>query len=565
MTNNYINVIMSFKIFAKSGVKKIKFHSIRTKITAIALSAMAIVMTIATVFGVFAIKNIGGRKADQELSLLCETGQKNLNHYFESVEQSVAMVSAYVESDLNGLDDQHLQAHLNRVEDIFQKLTYKTFGMTTYYYRIDPAVSEQVKGFWYVNIGDGFTKHEVTDISAYDTNDTSKLVWFTVPKASGKAVWLPPYVTDNLDVRVISYNVPIYFQKTFVGVIGIEIDYSNMAEEINHITLYENGYAFLNDSEGNIIYHPHIDVTKLKTQPKVPDGLVSDNKNVTYTYDGVEKQAVWLPLSNGMRLNVTVPVSEINAGWHNWTNIMLLSSVLLLVAYSVLLMMITGRITKPLRKLTEAAEQLNKGKYDFNFEYSGNDEIGILTQTFKKMSANLGNYITDLNDLAYADALTSLHNKGAFDIHMKDIQTKLNAPTQPEFAVCIFDCNRLKHINDQNGHDKGDIYLKEASSIICEVFAHSPVFRIGGDEFAALLLDKDYQNRDALLKLFDERCSGKRDAETHAWKKVDVARGMAIFDPSEDNSVDDVIRRADKKMYENKWLSKNKQAKTDDN
>ena len=541
-------------------------HSIRTKITAIAVSVMVIVMSIATVFGVFAIKNIGGRNADRELSLLSETGQKNLNHYFESVEQSVKMVSAYVESDLSGLDETNLQAHLKRVEDIFKKLTYSTFGMMTYYYRIDPAVSNNVKGFWYVNLDDeGFKKHEVTDISAYDTNDTSQLVWFTVPKASGKGVWLPPYITDNLDVRVISYNVPVYYQKDFVGVIGIDIDYSNMAEEVNHITLYRNGYAFLNNSEGNIIYHPHMDVTKMKTQPKVPEGLLSDKKNITYTFDGVEKQAVWLPLSNGMRLNVTVPVDEINADWHNWTNIMVLSSVLLLIGYTVLMMAFVGRITKPLRRLTEAAEQINEGKYDVELDYNGNDEVGILTQTFKKMSANLGDYITDLNDLAYADALTSLHNKGAFDICMKDIQTKINAPIQPEFAICIFDCNRLKRINDQNGHDKGDIYLKEAAAIICDVFSHSPVFRIGGDEFAALLLDRDFQNREELLKLFDETCAGKREVETDAWEKVDVARGIAIYDPQEDSSVDDVIRRADKNMYKNKWLSKHKQPQTADN
>lgn len=55
------------------------------------------------------------------------------------------------------------------------------------------------------------------------------------------SLWLPPYVTDNLDKRVISYNAPVYFGGRFVGVIGIEIDYSVLAEEVNHITLYENG------------------------------------------------------------------------------------------------------------------------------------------------------------------------------------------------------------------------------------------------------------------------------------------------------------------------------------
>ena len=187
-------------------------NSIRTKITAITVFVIVLAMLIAAGFGVIAIKNIGRRSAEQTLLLLCETGQKNLDQYFSSVEQSVEMISAYVESDLDGLDAPRLQEHLDRVDDIFMRLNNKTNGVLTYYYRIDPAVSDTVTGFWYVRQADGsFQAHEVTDISSYDTNDTGSIVWFTIPKATGEGVWLPPYVTDNLGERVISYNDPIYY------------------------------------------------------------------------------------------------------------------------------------------------------------------------------------------------------------------------------------------------------------------------------------------------------------------------------------------------------------------
>ena len=76
-------------------------------------------------------------------------------------------------------------------------------------------------------------------------NDTSKLVWFTVPKHEGKSIWLPPYITDNLDVRVISYDAPVYYKGEFIGVVGIEVDYTTMAEEVDSIQFYDNGYAYL--------------------------------------------------------------------------------------------------------------------------------------------------------------------------------------------------------------------------------------------------------------------------------------------------------------------------------
>lgn len=123
----------------------------------------------------------------------------------------------------------------------------------------------------------------------------------------------------------------------------------------------------------------------------------------------------------------------------------------------------------------------------------------------------------------------------------------------------MFDCNCLKQINDAYGHDKGDIYLKETAHTICDVFEHSPVFRIGGDEFIAVLRDRDYESREALLHLFDEKCAEKRAAEADAWKKVDVARGLADYDPQADRSIDDVVRYADRAMYENKRSIKRQQ------
>ena len=316
-------------------------RSVKNKITTITMCIAIIAMGISAAVGVMALRSVGTSNADQVLLLMCETGQKNLDHDFQSVEQSVAMVSAYVESDLDGLSEEQLQAHLARVKGIFTRIISKTDGVLTYYYRIDPAVSQTAKGFWYVSNDEGFFEHEVTDITQYNTLDTSALVWFTVPKTTGKPVWLPPYITENLGARVISYNVPIYYHGRFVGVIGIELDYSNMAKMVDNITLYDNGYAFVNDAKGKIIYHSRMDVLNMAEQPKVPNGLLSNNKFVHYTFEGVEKQAVWLPLSNGLRLNLCVPVEEINAEWHNWSiKLVAIITVLLILSVAVIKSMV---------------------------------------------------------------------------------------------------------------------------------------------------------------------------------------------------------------------------------
>ena len=123
----------------------------------------------------------------------------------------------------------------------------------------------------------------------------------------------------------------------------------------------------------------------------------------------------------------------------------------------------------------------------------------------------------------------------------------------------MFDCDNLKMINDQYGHDKGDVYLQTASRLISRVFKHSPVFRIGGDEFAAVLLNDDHRDKEALTDLFYRSAEEIRASANNKWEQVSVAMGMAEFNPQNDDSVDDVIRRADKTMYENK--RKQKEAK----
>jgi hypothetical protein len=202
---------------------------------------MLAVIVVTTLSVLFIIRS-EEREADQILLLMCETGQRNLDYYFNSVEQSIGKVSSFANKDIAATEDGDLQGHVDRVRDYFDVVAHRTNGVLTYYYRIDPEYSKSAEGFWYTNLaGDEFTEHEVTDLSKYDTSDTSKLVWFTVPKATGEGKWLPPYITDNLDVRVISYNVPIYQRGKFVGVIGID-----HFEHVFHIAVRTAGQTVRN-------------------------------------------------------------------------------------------------------------------------------------------------------------------------------------------------------------------------------------------------------------------------------------------------------------------------------
>ncbi|MBR4581197.1 MAG: transporter substrate-binding domain-containing protein [Lachnospiraceae bacterium] len=160
--------------------------------------------------------------------------------------------------------------------------------------------------------------------------------------------------------------------------------------------------------------------------------------------------------------------------------------------------------------------------------------------------------VKDLNRRVFVDALTSVRNKGGYSDYVNKLQERMDSGEKFDLAIGIFDCNDLKLVNDSCGHDKGDIYLKNACHLICKVYDHSPVFRIGGDEFAVFLMNDDFKNRDELAGTFEERQAVINEEATNKWEQVNVAYSIAVFDPEIDHSVSDAARRADKIMYENK-------------
>ena len=540
-------------------------RSIRTKFTLLTLSAIVVALSIATYIGVYSIKTLGKSDADQMIHLKCTTGAMNLEAYFNGVERSVETVATLVQDNFETMPMEQINSEIENVRHLFGKVSHNTNGVLTYYFRLDPEFSKEHPGFWYVRQNDiGFQEHEVTDITQYDTNDTSAIGWFTIPKSLKKGIWLPPYHTENLGVRVISYNVPVYCKGQFAGVVGMEIDYETLAKEVEKIKLFENGYAFILDENSNVIYHPQMELT-LQYGEKVaidsPDQVVGDH-HVRYHFDGTLKEACWVPLSNGMRLYVTVPLAEINSIWQRMISRTIFAAFIILLIASFVMMRFATRITKPLHNLAQAAQQVADGDYDVVLEDNNNDEIGILTRSFMGLVEKTKANIDNLNRKVYYDAMTSVRNKAGYGAYMQKLQDLMDNHTEGlMFAIGVFDCDNLKYINDFYGHDKGDIYIKKASQLICRTFKHSPVFRIGGDEFAVIMENEDFRDRDKLFNLFREYREEICAAAEHEWEQANISMGVAVYDPEFDPAVIDVARRADKVMYENKRLRKEKKSR----
>ena len=152
-----------------------------------------------------------------------------------------------------------------------------------------------------------------------------------------------------------------------------------------------------------------------------------------------------------------------------------------------------------------------------------------------------------VQNAAYKDPLTGVKNKLAYLDAVKNIESRVAEQKLAKYGVVVFDVNNLKFVNDNYGHDAGDEYIKSASNMICQRFKHSPVYRIGGDEFVAILEEDDFRYRKLLVETFD------REVEENLMDgKVVISCGYDDYDIDKDTCYDDVFKRADKKMYARK-------------
>lgn len=169
--------------------------------------------------------------------------------------------------------------------------------------------------------------------------------------------------------------------------------------------------------------------------------------------------------------------------------------------------------------------------------------------------------LSDLNkkllELSQTDSLTHVKNRNAYDQKEKEFDMMIaDNPESLNFALGVFDINDLKKINDTFGHEFGDSYIMNSCLLLCQTYKHSPVYRIGGDEFVVILTGEDQRNKIELFNSMVKVMQELKIVDIPLQDKVSMAGGIAEYDPAEDKCFADVFNRADSIMYSNKLYIK---------
>jgi len=501
-------------------------HSIRSKLTAITIAAILTSILSVVAAGYLTVNTENERNTKEIMNLISKNTSQTLEAYFSSIEQSVKMTANIAMETLDSVTlveggvagtyaaaqertpeqveriDAYLTEHCEKVEEAFTSVSSRTLGVITYYYCINPEVSENVRGFFFSKVGKtGFDRQPPLDARQLDPNDTAHTAWYFTPVKRGRPSWIGPYKAIVLDeLNIMSYLVPIYKSGTLIGVLGMDIPYKTLEDHIKPIHIYREGFAGLLDENNNVIYHPYVEAGKnifeagLDAPPDVFEKDTNGSELIEYQIDHEVREMAFSELSNGMKLFVTAPKREINASWTRLTRIILLITGVIIAIFFILSTLTIRFITDPLVHLTSASEKLSAGNYDVELNYEGKDEVGKLTSAFLRMRDHLQNYISDLNRRIHTDDLTGLPNIFYFQkLAEKERKRLKEAGKEPVFLH--FNLIGMKYYNRQFGYSEGDHLIIEAGKIIADQFGETCCARFGLDQYVAICEENGLNER----------------------------------------------------------------------
>ncbi|MCF0230041.1 MAG: diguanylate cyclase [Parasporobacterium sp.] len=528
-------------------------HSIQTKILTRTLFVLLLLSITLGLTSVIIVQSLSKADSRQLILQKCEAEALRFDNKLNLVRHSVTMIYEYaIELESAGQIDILSKEFENHVKNISISVANDTDGAMAVYFRYNPLLTGTGTDgfFWSRKSADTvFTEELPTDILAYDNDDIEHVGWFYVPKETGEPLWMAPYYNKNLNVLMISYIIPLYRNNgEFIGVIGMDIDFNSIMNTAGSVKLYDTGRLALIDLSERIIYY--CDENGNTAGDSLPQDLYD---HVTTADCSVELPEITdsegrmfvsctQPISNGMLLYLGVPVSEINA---NRNTLMLIILIVTLIIGFIAVLLIrnsTSRLIRPIKKLAAVADNYACGKWEDKYICNTGDELQLLSESISTMADQTRDYLNRLGSLVRIDPMTGLQNRSGYMELTEEIRKNRHGRFD-RYAVVVMDLNNLKKANDTHGHDVGDALIKESGRYICDSFRHSPVFRIGGDEFVAILLNEDYDNRFNLTASFENGMGYKISGE-----EFSLSWGMAS--PDEIGSdYEEVFKLADDRMY----------------
>ncbi len=412
--------------------------TIRMKIISVIMLCSLLTAAIIGVLALANSTNMEGDNAKQKMKLWAQMESAELNDRITKIEQSVNTLSDILMEQFDSKaffkDKKYADDYTERITKIIDVFGERTDSTITAYIRYNPQYSNPTSGYFITrsSVEAEFETVPPTDFSMYDEDDAEHVGWYYIPVKAGEAIWMAPYLNANINVYMISYVIPLFAEDgTSIGIVGMDIDFSQLTEQVDALENFETGYAFLTDESGTVVHSKSLDIgTDISTLDDTLSGvaqMLSDEQqqgeNLSYTYQERNKQLVYYNLKNGMKLVLVVPDKEIYAGANRLVVIVLTTIAIALVFSGIVGIIIGSNISRPIKQLTAVIGQT--AKLNFRATEFGarlrrqKDEIGVMAneihsmrKVLREMMGNL-DHVNNLNEIMDKNRSDAQENSAA--------------------------------------------------------------------------------------------------------------------------------------------------------
>ncbi len=395
----------------------IKLKSIKSKL--IIIFALLIVVSLVIVGGVSAMITSKNMKAtvEKQATDMVRMTASIISTQIESVENYVIGLSS--NGDLKDfLGDRDIEAR-NRVYSFLEESRNQK--------------SEQVESLLLL---DKDMMALVTNVDKYANIDLSQREY--VQEAfKGLPSMSDVLVSKMTGNPIVAIAIPLRDGNSIEGVLVATINFSEIAKHVEAIKLGEHGYGYMINNEGVLISHPikekilveDLSKTKVSELKVVVEKMIDKKDGVgSYTYEGITKIVAYYPVGP-FSVAVTSAEEDYMSTAKSIVRMMIIIDSIVIVLASIVVALVSRRLSHNVIKIKDAAEQLADGNIDIDIDIKTNDEFEQLGNAFKKVATNLEALVTEAESITNDSIRGNLSHRGdekAFNGQYKSLIKGMN-------------------------------------------------------------------------------------------------------------------------------------------
>lgn len=203
---------------------------------------------------------------------------------------------------------------------------------------------------------------------------------------------------------------------------------------------------------------------------------------------------------------------------------------------------------------------MNDDLLSSNFIKNGANDFLIKPFTYNELLCRVNQnmdmleHMEHINSLANHDYMTKVFNRRYFFTQGNEIYLS-SKESQKRLTICMMDIDHFKQVNDNYGHDCGDVVLIHFAKVLNDFFDDYLVARLGGEEFAVLFDDIDYQESLVLLDSFRQKIEEAPIVYEDVTLSITVSIGVTN---QHSDTIDAMLKLSDDNLYQAKEMGRNK-------